>query len=67
MYLFQVQEVFPLYNEAINSYIEASLKLRQTVLTERKLAAEIWGDNSIASYENGIYIVQKDLLENLLL
>jgi hypothetical protein len=60
------QLLFPLYHKAVNSYLDASLKLRQTILTERKLAAEVWGDNSIASYDNGIYTVQKDVIEDLL-
>lgn len=62
-----VQALFPHYHKAIESYNNAMLKLRQTILTERKLAAEIWGDNSIASFNDGIYTVQKDVIQQLLM
>lgn len=64
-----VQCIFPLYIKAVKCYNEAMLKLRQTVLTERKLAAEVWGDNSIASFNviTGIYTVNKEMIQQNLL
>lgn len=61
-----IGQLFPLYKAAIDKYLDASLKLRQTILTERKLAAEVWGDNSIASYADGVYTVAKGVINDLL-
>ena len=64
----EAASLFPLYNQAINDYTDAMLKLRQIMLIERKLAAEIWGENDIASFDEntGIYDVRKHAIQDRL-
>uniref|UniRef100_A0A7E4VWP9 ENT domain-containing protein n=1 Tax=Panagrellus redivivus TaxID=6233 RepID=A0A7E4VWP9_PANRE len=58
-----IETMFGPYAKALTLYKEAQTALRRTLLLERKLAAEVWGDNEIATFRNGVYTVDQEAIE----
>uniref|UniRef100_A0AC34QQZ5 Uncharacterized protein n=1 Tax=Panagrolaimus sp. JU765 TaxID=591449 RepID=A0AC34QQZ5_9BILA len=63
-----VPELFSHYKDAIESYQNALVNIRVALLTERKLASEIWGPNNIAIYNkvSGEHTILDNIIEQLL-
>ncbi|KAE9551802.1 hypothetical protein FO519_004973 [Halicephalobus sp. NKZ332] len=63
-----VSEAFEHYKKAIDAYESACRTIRTTILTERKLASEVWGANSISIYdtENGKHKILEHMIEDLM-
>uniref|UniRef100_A0A7E4UQH8 SET domain-containing protein n=1 Tax=Panagrellus redivivus TaxID=6233 RepID=A0A7E4UQH8_PANRE len=61
-----IEEIFRPYAKALTSFTQAQVALRRTILLERKLAAEVWGDNNIATFRDGVYTVDCEAIETSL-
>uniref|UniRef100_A0AC34PXQ5 Histone-lysine N-methyltransferase n=1 Tax=Panagrolaimus sp. JU765 TaxID=591449 RepID=A0AC34PXQ5_9BILA len=63
-----VDEAFKNYKAAIEAYQNAQRLVRVTLLTERKLASEVWGANNISIYDedNGTFTILENIIEELL-
>ena len=67
-YMEHTPELFHHYKAAIEAYQKAIKDVRIALLTERKLASEIWGPNNIAIYnkETGEHTILDQIIEQLL-
>ena len=63
-----VAEAFDHYKKAIAAYESACRTIRITILTERKLASEVWGANSISIYDTqtGKHKILENMIEDLM-
>ena len=63
-----VAEAFDHYKKAIAAYESACKTIRVAILTERKLASEVWGANSISIYDTqtGKHKILENMIEDLM-